>query len=119
MIRRTGTILPYESLSRWLDNSPEWNFAVFILYLVSCLFSAAALSIVHVMVGLCTTTTNNRDIDKIREGIAEKVSHFLWLIMGFFICVSLAFYYGWELSLVVISYVPIVMVTNAIISKVL
>lgn len=60
-----------------------------------------------------------RDIDKIREGIAEKVSHFLWLIMGFIICVSLSFYYGWELTLVVISYVPIVMVTNAIIGKVL
>lgn len=59
-----------------------------------------------------------RDIDKIREGIAEKVSHFLWLIMGFVICVSLSFYYGWELSLVVISYVPIVMITNAIIGKV-
>lgn len=62
--------------------------------------------------------TTNRDIDKIREGIAEKVSHFLWLIMGFIICVSLSFYYGWELSLVVISYVPIVIVTNTIIGKV-
>lgn len=62
--------------------------------------------------------TTNRDIDKIREGIAEKVSHFLWLVMGFIICVSLSFYYGWELSLVVISYVPIVMVTNTIIGKV-
>lgn len=61
---------------------------------------------------------NCRDIDKIREGIAEKVSHFLWLIMGFIICVSLSFYYGWELSLVVISYVPIVIVTNTIIGKV-
>lgn len=38
--------------------------------------------------------------------------------MGFIICVSLSFYYGWELSLVVISYVPIVIVTNTIIGKV-
>lgn len=59
-----------------------------------------------------------RDIEKIRDGIAEKVSQFLWLIMGFVICVTLSFIYGWELSLVVISYVPIVMITNTIIGKV-
>lgn len=62
--------------------------------------------------------SSDRDIEKIRDGIAEKVSQFLWLIMGFIICVTLSFIYGWELSLVVISYVPIVMITNTIIGKV-
>lgn len=60
----------------------------------------------------------HRDIEKIRDGIAEKVSHFLFLIIGFLICVVMSFVYGWKLSLVVISYVPIVMITNTIIGKV-
>lgn len=38
--------------------------------------------------------------------------------MGFVICVTLSFVYGWELSLVVISYVPIVLVTSYVIGKV-
>lgn len=60
----------------------------------------------------------NRDIERIREGIAEKVGHFVVLVMSFVICVTLSFVYGWELSLVVISYVPIVIITNIIIGKV-
>ncbi|XP_031626047.1 multidrug resistance protein homolog 65 [Contarinia nasturtii] len=57
------------------------------------------------------------DIEKIRDGIAEKVSHFLFLVIGFMICVVMSFIYGWKLSLVVISYVPIVILTNYIIGK--
>ncbi|XP_031622750.1 multidrug resistance protein homolog 65-like [Contarinia nasturtii] len=57
------------------------------------------------------------DIEKIRDGIAEKVSHFLVLVIGFIICVVMSFIYGWKLSLVVISYVPIVILTNYIIGK--
>lgn len=57
-------------------------------------------------------------MEKIRDGIAEKVSHFLFLIMGFVICVIISFIYGWKLSLVVIAYIPIVMITNIIIGKV-
>ena len=60
----------------------------------------------------------HRDIEKIRDGLGEKVSHFATLIIGFLICVTLSFLYGWELSLVVISYVPIVIITNTIIGKV-
>lgn len=59
-----------------------------------------------------------RDAEKIRDGIAEKVSHFLCLMVGFVICVALSFYYGWKLTLVVIGYVPILLVTNMIVSRV-
>lgn len=59
-----------------------------------------------------------RDIEKIRDGIAEKVSHFLSLIIGFVICLIMSFVYGWKLSLVIVSYVPIVMITSALIAKV-
>lgn len=58
------------------------------------------------------------DIEKIRDGIAEKVSHFMCLMVGFIICVVMSFYYGWKLTLVVIGYVPICLITNTIVSRV-
>lgn len=58
-------------------------------------------------------------MEKIRDGIAEKVSHFLFLIMGFIIYVIMSFIYGWKLSLVVVGYIPIVIITNIIVGKVL
>ncbi|XP_037037810.1 multidrug resistance protein homolog 65-like isoform X2 [Bradysia coprophila] len=59
----------------------------------------------------------SEDIEKIREGIAEKVSHFLCLMIGFVICVALSFSYGWKLTLVVIGYVPILLISNMIIAR--
>lgn len=59
-----------------------------------------------------------RDIEKIRNGIAERVSHFICLMVGFVVCVTLSFVYGWKLTLVVIGYVPIICITNMIISRV-
>lgn len=58
-------------------------------------------------------------MEKIRDGIAEKVSHFLFLIMGFKIYVIMSFIYGWKLSLVVVGYIPIVIITNIVVGKVL
>ncbi|XP_055382566.1 multidrug resistance protein homolog 65 [Condylostylus longicornis] len=52
------------------------------------------------------------EIEKIRDGIAEKVSHFINLIAGFVITVIISFIYGWKLTLAVSVYIPIVMVTN-------
>lgn len=50
--------------------------------------------------------------------MAEKVSHFLYLLMHFLIHVAMPFYYGWKLSVIVLAYVPIAFVTNAVIEKV-
>lgn len=58
------------------------------------------------------------DIEKIRTGIGEQASHFMTLMVGFVICVALSFSYGWKLTLVVIGYVPIIIITNMIIYKV-
>lgn len=57
-------------------------------------------------------------MEKIRTGIGEQVSHFMCLMAGFVICVAISFSYGWKLTLVVIGYVPIIIVTNIIIYKV-
>lgn len=51
-------------------------------------------------------------------GLAEDVSHFLALLFSFVICVAIAFIYGWQLTLIVISYLPIVFATNIFIGKV-
>lgn len=59
-----------------------------------------------------------RDIEKIRDGISEKVSFFLLQLMSVFISLAVALYYGWKLTMVVISYVPVALITNSIIEKV-
>lgn len=51
-------------------------------------------------------------------GIAEDVSHFLNLVFSCVICAVISFIYGWKLTLIVISYLPIVFATNIIIGKV-
>lgn len=58
------------------------------------------------------------DIEKIKNGIAEQVSHFLYIIFTFIIFIIVSFIYGWELTLIIISYVPIVFITNIIVGKV-
>lgn len=70
-----------------------------------------------------TTTQQNfaqnmtDDIEKIRDGISEKVAHFLYLIIGFIITVGISFGYGWKLTLAVSVYIPIVIVMNYFVTK--
>lgn len=59
-----------------------------------------------------------RDMEKIRTGLGEDVSHFLTLVFSFVISVIIAFIYGWQLTLIVISYLPIVFVTNIFVGRV-
>lgn len=61
---------------------------------------------------------NFRDIERIKAGIAEQVSHFLYLIISFAMLVILAFFYGWELTLIVLSYVPVLFAANIFIGRV-
>lgn len=59
-----------------------------------------------------------RDIEKIRDGIAEKASYFLFLVMSFSISIAISFICGWKLSLIMVSYIPIVIIINTIMGKV-
>lgn len=61
--------------------------------------------------------SNFSDIEKIKTGIAEQVSHFLNLLFSFVICVVMSFVYGWELTLIVISYIPVLCIMNIVIAK--
>ncbi|XP_062136311.1 LOW QUALITY PROTEIN: multidrug resistance protein homolog 65 [Drosophila sulfurigaster albostrigata] len=58
------------------------------------------------------------DIEKIRDGISEKVGHFVYLIVGFIITVGISFGYGWKLTLAVSCYIPLVIVVNYYVAKI-
>ncbi|XP_033149531.1 LOW QUALITY PROTEIN: multidrug resistance protein homolog 65 [Drosophila busckii] len=58
------------------------------------------------------------DIEKIRDGISEKVGHFLYLIVGFIITVGISFGYGWKLTLAVSCYIPLVIAVNYYVAKI-
>lgn len=58
------------------------------------------------------------DVEKFREGIAEKVPIFIYLVMSFVTSVIISFVYGWELTLVLLSCTPVVIATTAVVAKV-
>lgn len=58
------------------------------------------------------------DVEKVRDGMSEKVAHFLYLIFGFIITICISFAYGWKLTLAVSVYIPIVILLNYFVGKV-
>lgn len=58
-----------------------------------------------------------RDLDKLREGIGEKLSIFIYLLMSFVISVVFSFIYGWKLTLVILSCAPIIIISTAIVAR--
>ena len=48
-----------------------------------------------------------RDLDKLQEGIGEKLGMLIYYSGSFAICNGVAFYYGWDLTLVILSLVPL------------
>lgn len=60
-----------------------------------------------------------RDIDRIKAGIGEQVSHFINTALTTSLCIFTAFVYGWQLTLIVITYLPIVLTLHYVIAKVI
>ncbi|CAB3251562.1 unnamed protein product [Arctia plantaginis] len=58
------------------------------------------------------------DIEKYREGIAEKVPIFIYLVMSFVTAIIISIFYGWKLTLVILSCTPIIIATTAVVAKV-
>ncbi|XP_038117776.1 multidrug resistance protein homolog 49 [Culex quinquefasciatus] len=58
------------------------------------------------------------DLDKLKEGIGEKLSIFTFLAMSFTASVLASFVYGWELTLVVLSCAPFIIIATAVVAKV-
>ncbi|XP_055915259.1 multidrug resistance protein homolog 65-like [Eupeodes corollae] len=57
------------------------------------------------------------NLEKIRDGISEKLGHFANLSIGVVIVITFSFVYGWKLTLAVSAYIPLVLVTNYVVAK--
>ncbi|XP_011646882.1 multidrug resistance protein homolog 49 isoform X1 [Pogonomyrmex barbatus] len=69
------------------------------------------------------TSTNfasriNDDLEKMKDGIGEKLAIFTYLMTSFFASIIISFVYGWKLTLVVLSCAPIIIIATAIVAKV-
>lgn len=59
-----------------------------------------------------------RDLDKMKEGIGEKVGIFSFLIMTFVFGIIASFFYGWKLTLVVLICCPFIIISTAMVAKI-
>lgn len=60
----------------------------------------------------------DRDLDKMKEGIGEKLGIFTHLTTSFISSIIISFVYGWKLTLVVLSCAPIIIIATAMVAKV-
>ncbi|XP_037954077.1 multidrug resistance protein homolog 49-like [Teleopsis dalmanni] len=51
------------------------------------------------------------DLDKMREGMGEKIGIFIFLMMTFITGIITSFFYGWEMTLVVLSCSPLLIIS--------
>nr|CAD7197616.1 unnamed protein product [Timema douglasi] len=58
------------------------------------------------------------DLDKLQEGIGEKIGIFMYLMVSFVSSVIMSFIYGWKLTLVVLSCAPIIIAAQSVVAKV-
>ncbi|XP_018348574.1 PREDICTED: multidrug resistance protein homolog 49-like isoform X2 [Trachymyrmex septentrionalis] len=68
------------------------------------------------------TSTNfasriNEDLEKIKDGIGEKLTIITYLITSFVSSVIISFVYGWLLTLVMLSCAPIIIIATAFVAK--
>ncbi|XP_076760464.1 multi drug resistance 49 isoform X2 [Xylocopa sonorina] len=69
------------------------------------------------------TSTNfasrmTEDLDKMKDGIGEKLGVFTYLMVSFISSIVISFIYGWKLTLVVLSCAPIIVIATAVVAKV-
>lgn len=57
-------------------------------------------------------------MDKLKEGIGDKLAVFIYLVMSFIFSVIFAFFYGWKLTLVILSCAPIIILATAFVAKI-
>ncbi|XP_001986851.2 multidrug resistance protein homolog 49 [Drosophila grimshawi] len=58
------------------------------------------------------------DLDKVKEGIGEKVAIVTFLIMTFVMGIVASFIYGWKLTLVVLTCCPFIVLSTAMVAKI-
>ncbi|XP_064091932.1 ATP-dependent translocase ABCB1-like isoform X2 [Macrobrachium nipponense] len=57
------------------------------------------------------------DLNKLQEGIGEKIGMFTFFMSTFLICIVNAFVHGWLLTLIIISVFPVLGISTGIIAK--
>lgn len=62
-------------------------------------------------------TKLTENLDKMQDGIGEKLGMFTYLIVSFVASVVMSFLHGWKLTLVVLSCAPIIIAATAIVAK--
>jgi ATP-binding cassette subfamily B (MDR/TAP) protein 1 len=68
--------------------------------------------------GLLIAVYFYRNLDKMQEGIGEKMSIFLHFTTTFVAAIIMCFLNGWKLTLAVVSCAPIIIVAQSIVAKV-
>ncbi|XP_066999280.2 multidrug resistance protein homolog 49 isoform X2 [Anabrus simplex] len=58
------------------------------------------------------------DLDKLQDGIGEKLAMFMYLLVSFIASVIMSFLHGWKLTLVVLSCAPVIIIATAVVAKV-
>jgi len=58
------------------------------------------------------------DLNKLQEGIGEKIGMCFFFLGTFFISLVIAFIYGWELTLVLLCMIPLMSIANGSLAKV-
>jgi len=102
---------------------------------VTCLNYAAARQVFHIRteflrsvlhqdIGWYDTNTTNdfaskmtEDLNKLQEGIGEKLGMMSFFMGTFFISIVVAFIYGWELTLVLLCMMPLLAIAGGVSAK--
>ncbi|CAG2181917.1 unnamed protein product, partial [Oppiella nova] len=58
------------------------------------------------------------DLDKLQEGVGDKVGLCIFSFSTVLCSLGTAFYYGWELTLVILSVTPVLIISFSIIAKI-
>lgn len=59
------------------------------------------------------------DLNKLNDGIGEKIGMFCYLLFSFLFSLIIAFLYGWKLTLVVMTSTPVIIFCAALVAKVI
>ncbi|XP_077296429.1 multidrug resistance protein homolog 49-like [Arctopsyche grandis] len=63
-------------------------------------------------------TKISEDMEKLKEGIGEKIGVFTYLLTSFFFSILVSLFYGWKLTLVVMSCAPVIILTTALVARI-
>jgi ABC-type multidrug transport system fused ATPase/permease subunit len=109
-----SSVSTYINISCWIVFAERQCRQIRYQYLLSLVRSEVAYhdmqSIGEIMVKLVA------NIDKIRDGIGQKLGQAIQAVSGFLIGLGIAFYYGWALALVIIACIPVLLIFAGITS---